>query len=76
MTGLYSISEQDRVTIEFPLLAFVIMLNRGHPAVYVKYIQKKKPSNTTKVIYYMLHKATSFDPAVGHHQPLTKKPIK
>jgi hypothetical protein len=28
-------------------------------------IYEKKPSNTTKVICYMLQKATSFDPAVG-----------
>jgi hypothetical protein len=26
---------------------------------------RKKPSNATKVIYYMLHKSTSFDPAMG-----------
>jgi hypothetical protein len=25
----------------------------------------KKPSNTTKIVYYFLLKATSFDPAMG-----------
>jgi hypothetical protein len=28
-------------------------------------IGKKKPSSTTKIIYYLLLKTTSFDPAMG-----------
>jgi hypothetical protein len=33
--------------------------------VYVKIDVGKKPSNTTKIIYYLLLKAASFDPAMG-----------